>query len=111
MHVCHVCPVCGRSDRTTKLSAHWRALSAGQRAGAPHLARPALHDERWSEPLGLLTLGCALLVSEAWLGFVGVAGGGVWLVSLRDKVAQAARLRADWHRKQFCRRCHHAFLP
>jgi hypothetical protein len=35
----------------------------------------------------------------------------VWLVSLRDKVAQAAKQRADWHRKLFCGRCHHAFLP
>ncbi|MGV9561639.1 hypothetical protein [Streptomyces sp. NPDC003480] len=94
-----------------KLSAHWRALPADRRAGAQQLARPALHDERWSAPLGLLTLGCALLVCEAWLGFVGVAGGGLWLVSLRDRVAQAARQRADWHRKQFCRRCHHDFLP
>ncbi|MGW1254310.1 hypothetical protein ACWD5Q_03740 [Streptomyces sp. NPDC002513] len=107
----HVCPVCKRSDRTTKLSAHWRALSAGQRAGAPHLARPTLDDEPWTEPLGLLTLGCALLLSEAWLGFVGVAGGGLWLVSLRDRVAQAAKGWADWHRKQFCRRCDHDFLP
>ncbi|MEU1591508.1 hypothetical protein ABZ468_01260 [Streptomyces sp. NPDC005708] len=107
----HICPVCERSDRTTKLSAHWRTLSPEGRALAPHLARPALHDERWSAPLGLLALGCALLLSEAWLGFVGVAGGGLWLVSLRDKVAQTARRRADWHRKAFCRRCHQAFLP
>ncbi|MFI9649768.1 hypothetical protein ACIHAA_26195 [Streptomyces sp. NPDC052040] len=107
----YICPVCKRSDRTTALSTYWRALPADRRAGVPHLARPPLHDERWAAPLGLLTLGCALLLSEAWLGLVGVAGGGVWLVSLRDKVTHAARCRADWHRKQFCRRCHHDFLP
>ncbi|TFV31868.1 hypothetical protein E4K10_10880 [Streptomyces sp. T1317-0309] len=50
-------------------------------------------------------------VSEAWLGYVGVAGGGVWLVSLRDKAAQTARRRAEWRRKLFCRRCEHVFLP
>jgi hypothetical protein len=107
----HICPVCERSDRTTKLSAHWKALPPERRREAPHLTRPTLHDERWAAPIGLLTLGCALLVSDAWLGFVGVAGGGFWLVSLRDKVAQTAKRRADWHRKLFCRRCHHAFLP
>lgn len=108
----HSCPVCERSDRTTKLSAHWRSLPPHLRASAPHrLARPALHDERWTAPLGLLVLGCALLLSDAWLGFVGMAGGGVWLVSLRDKVAQRARQRAEWHRKLYCLRCGHAFLP
>ncbi|WP_055491749.1 hypothetical protein [Streptomyces sp. TP-A0356] len=106
-----VCPVCHRGDRTTRLGAHWRTLSPQARAEAPHLAPPALEDERWAAPLGLLTLGCALVVSDAWLGFVGLAGGGFWLVSLRDKVAQAASRRADWHRKRLCRRCHHAFLP
>ncbi|MGV9244079.1 hypothetical protein [Streptomyces sp. NPDC003710] len=107
----HVCPVCKRSDRTTELSAYWRTLPAERRAAAPHLARPALHDEHWTAPLGLLALGCALLVSEAWLGLVGVAGGGLWLVTLRDKVAQTAKRRADWHRKRYCRRCRHDFLP
>jgi hypothetical protein len=77
----------------------------------PCLAPPPLHDERWAAPLGLLVLGCALLVSDAWLGFVGVAGGGVWLVALRDKAARTAKRRTDWHRRLFCHRCHHAFLP
>jgi hypothetical protein len=107
----HVCPVCGESDTATRLSAYWRTLSAEARAGAPHLARPPLHDEGWSAPLGLLTVGCALLVSDAWLGFVGVAGGSFWLMSLHEKVAQAVRAQTDWRRKLFCLRCHHAFLP
>ncbi|MER6129655.1 hypothetical protein ABT173_45295 [Streptomyces sp. NPDC001795] len=107
----HVCPLCKRSDGTTRLSAYWRTLSPEGRAGVPHLARPALHAERWTAPLGLLTVGCALLVADTWLGFVGLAGGGFWLVSLRDRVAQAAKERADWHRKLICRPCHHAFLP
>ena len=107
----HVCPVCRRSDRTTRLGAYWRALTPQERAGSPHLARPSLQGERWAAPLGLLTLGCALLVSDAWLGFVGLAGGSLWLVSLRDKVTQAAKGQADWHRRLFCERCDRAFLP
>ena len=107
----HVCPVCRRGDGTIRLGAYWRTLSREARAGAPHLAHPVLDNERWAAPFGLLTLGCALIISDAWLGFVGVAGGGFWLVLLRDKLAQAAKGRADWHRKFFCRRCHHAFLP
>ncbi|MFG3057394.1 hypothetical protein ACGFYM_02055 [Streptomyces sp. NPDC048231] len=107
----HICPVCERSDGITRLRAHWSALPPQGRAAAPHLARPSLNDERWAGPVGLLTVGCALLVSEAWLGYVGVAGGGVWLVSLRDKAAQTARRRAEWRRKLFCRRCEHVFLP
>jgi hypothetical protein len=107
----HVCPVCRRGDRTTRLRRYWRTLTPEARAGAPHLARPALDEERWAAPFGLLTVGCALLVSEVWLGFVGLAGGGLWLVSLRGSVAQAARQRADWRRQLFCLRCQHVFLP
>ncbi|MEU8590319.1 hypothetical protein AB0C59_25450 [Streptomyces sp. NPDC048664] len=105
------CPVCERGDRTTGLSAYWRSLPPDRRAAAPRLAPPPLHDDRLTAPLALLVLGCALLVSEAWLGFVGVAGGGVWLVSLRDRVVQAARRRAAWRGTLYCTRCRHTFHP